>query len=255
MSFVFLVVLLVSLHATFSLPIPTPTNIPNALVRTLSRTISSVNAPPTDMISTLSRTISSVSAPPMDMISTLSRTISSVTAPPKQWTIMPKIIYEKDLALMRTTFNPSYKPIVLQRTDSASWNNIEVTTPPVPDSAAVPVVPDGAVGAVSAVVSAVPVVPAEVNELKSILKTRPNIIPKKVSYDVDVNVIDIEIDDGNVIKKVDYSKGNTIPLGKYSKSPNFENTLTDNVRPKINGLWRSNGYGTPNWWSHFTNWI
>ena len=243
MSFVFLVVLLVSLHATFSLPIPTPTN---ALVRTLSRTIS---APPTDMISTLSRTISSVSAPPMDMISTLSRTISSVTAPPKQWTIMPKIIYEEDLALMRTTFNPSYKPIILQRTDSASWNNIEVTTPPVPDSSAVPVVPDGAVGA------AVPVVPAEVNELKSILKTRPNIIPKKVSYDVDVNVIDIEIDDGNVIKKVDYSKGNTIPLGKYSKSPNFENTLTDNVRPKINGLWRSNGYGTPNWWSHFTNWI
>jgi hypothetical protein len=235
--------------------------------------MSSVTAPPTDMISTLSRTIT---APPTGMINTLSRTMTvpptgmintlsrTMTVPPKQWTIMPKIIYEEDLALMRTIFNPSYKPIVLQRTDSASWNNIEVTTPSVsvvPDGAVVSVVPDGTVvsvvpdGAVGAVVSTVPVVPAEVNELKSILKTRPNIIPKKVSYDVDVNVIDFEIDDGNVIKKVDYSKGNTIPLGDFSKSPNFEYTLTDKVRPKINGLWRSNGYGTPNWWSHFTNWI
>jgi len=152
-----------------------------------------------------------------------------MTVPPKQWTIMP----DEDLVLMRTTF----KPIVLQRTDSASWNNIEVTTPPVPDVPTVPTVPD------------------KVNELKSILKTRPNIIPKKVSHDVDVNVIDFEIDDGNVIKKVDYSKGNTIPLGDFSKSPNFRYTLTDNVRPKINGLWRSNGYGTSNWWSRFTNWI
>lgn len=77
MSFVFLVVvILVSLQATLSLPIQ-----PNALVRTLTHTVSSLTPPPSvNIIGTLTSTMSSVAAPSPDIIGSLTRKLH-VTVP------------------------------------------------------------------------------------------------------------------------------------------------------------------------------
>jgi hypothetical protein len=85
--------------------------------------------------------------------------------------------------------------------------------------------------------------------LKSNLKTSPNLTPKKITYNEEVIVHDVEIEDGNTIKKVDYSKQNSIPLGRSHKSipPNFplykyRVVKTDDIRKYINYIWGKNGY-------------
>jgi hypothetical protein len=85
--------------------------------------------------------------------------------------------------------------------------------------------------------------------LKSNLKTSPNLTPKKITYNEEVIVHDVEIEDGNTIKKVDYSKQNSIPLGRTHKSipPNFplykyRVVKTDDIREYINYIWGKNGY-------------
>lgn len=76
--------------------------------------------------------------------------------------------------------------------------------------------------------------------LKSNLKTSPNLIPKNIKYNEEVVVYDFEIDDGNVIKKVDYSKQNSIPLGCVSQKNEYY--TTDSIRKFINDKWKSLGY-------------
>jgi hypothetical protein len=85
--------------------------------------------------------------------------------------------------------------------------------------------------------------------LKSNFKTTPNLVSKNIRYDEQVVVHDFEIDDENVIKKVDYSKQNSIPLGEYhSRLPRnfplykFRTVKTDDVRDYINDMWKKNGY-------------
>ena len=76
--------------------------------------------------------------------------------------------------------------------------------------------------------------------LKSNLKTSPNLIPKNIKYNEEVVVYDFEIDDGNIIKKVDYSKQNSIPLGCVSQKNEYY--TTDSIRKFINNKWKSLGY-------------
>jgi hypothetical protein len=120
MSFVFLVLILVSLQSILSLPITTLTVTTQPLV--MIGTLSHTTVPQSVMIETLSRT----TVPQSVMIETLSRTISSVTVPqpaviktvqPKSWCANNEITTQ----LHRTESNIDAK--IVEKSLVTTYNN------------------------------------------------------------------------------------------------------------------------------------
>ena len=237
----FLIIAVCSLFATSALQIP------NTLIRTLSS-----SPAPTNIIGTLSRTLSSSPAPP-NIIGTLS---PFVFQPPQQnmwmqmqmhWAsknnlpavppVLPRVLSDRDLELKRTDSNVlkvlSDSDRDLERTDDRYQDN------------SLPMV-------LERVKTSFNTEPYDhlKSSIKTNHKTNPNPNPKRVSYGADMTKIEFEIDDGHVIKPVDYSKSNTIQLGENHKTlpPNFplynyrEAVKTDDIRDYLNDMWKENGY-------------
>jgi hypothetical protein len=73
--------------------------------------------------------------------------------------------------------------------------------------------------------------------IKSILKKEK----RHININEEYNIRDtFEIDDGHVIKKVDYSKQHSIPLGRVSQRNEYY--TTDSIRKYINDKWKAHGY-------------